>query len=332
VNAETRLEQMLFYAQVHAEDADEVSALLLDAFTRPHFTDASFDSERAVVLQELSAGAADPSDAVQDAVLAALFPEHPLGRPVGGSPDQIARLRLADVQAVHEAMVRDVPATLFCVGPRIPESLRRLRVVDAADLTPLESSPPVAGPPAPVGAVSSWPTGVEYCYVCCGARSPAAGSPDRPAYTVLAHLLGSSPSSLLYRELRDNHSVSYDFSAWDRGYREAGAWRVLIGTTPDNAERVTQIVADLLAQLAADGPRADDLAAARRQATMSLVLESEDPLGQARLIATVTASGTRPWSMDEEIDALNRVTASDVRAAAADIAGRLLITVRPSGK
>ncbi|RSS93852.1 insulinase family protein [Streptomyces sp. WAC05292] len=327
-NAETGLEQMLYYAQVHADDADEAATLLLRAFTAPGFTQSALDDEREVVLQELAAAAADPADAVQDAVLAALFPGHPLGRPVGGDPRQLRAVTLDDIRAAHAALV-NAPAALTVVGPRIPGALRGLP-------RGTRPAPAAAVPPAPLRPVSSpafaLPAEADYSWLCLGARSPRAGSPLRPAYTVLAQLLGSSPSSLLYRALRGERQLSYAFQAWDRGYREAGAWRVLIGTGPDQAGEAVEVVRGLLARLAERGPDAADLQAARRQAAMGLVLDAEEPMERARLTADRTAAGTLPWSPESEAAALRAVTADRVRAAAADVAAHLLVTVRPEAQ
>ncbi|MFI8101236.1 M16 family metallopeptidase [Streptomyces sp. NPDC086023] len=325
-NAETGLEQTLYYAQVHADDADEVAGLLLRAFTAPDFTAAALDDEREVVFQELAAAAADPADVVQDAVLGALFPGHPLGRPVGGDPGQLRAVTLADVRAAHTALV-SAPSTLVVVGPRLPRVLAGL----PRGTRPAPKAPALPAPEPGPGAVAAWPLDADYCWVCLGARSPEAGSALRPVYTVLAQLLGSSPSSLLYRALRGERQLSYSFQAWDRGYREAGAWRVLVGTTPQQADEVVGTVRGLLAGLAADGPAPEDLAAARRQAEVSLLLDTEEPLEHARLTADRTAAGTRPWSLDAETAALRSVTAGQIRTAAAHVAERLLVTVRPEG-
>ncbi|AVV44175.1 pitrilysin family protein [Streptomyces sp. ID05-04B] len=324
-NAETGLEQMLYYAQVHADDADEVAALLLRAYTAPDFDRSALDDEREVVFQELAAAAADPADTVQDAVLAALFPGHPLGRPVGGDERQLRAVTLDDIRTAHTALV-NAPSALVVVGPRIPAvlgDLPRGTRPAARDTLPLTAAQPGDR------AVAAWPLDADFCWVCLGARSPAAGSALRPVYTLLAQLLGSSPSSLLYRALRGEQQLSYTFQAWDRGYREAGAWRVLVGTSPAQADQVVDVVRALLARLADRGPDPEDLAAARRQAEMSLLLDSEEPLEHARLTADRTAAGTRPWSLETDTAALRAVTAEQIRAAAADVAGRLLVTVRP---
>ncbi|MFK8907900.1 M16 family metallopeptidase [Streptomyces sp. YS-3] len=322
-NAETGLDIMLFYAQVHADDADAVARLLHQAVLRPELTDAVLDTERDAVLQELAAAQADPGDVVQDAFLARLFPGHPLGRPVGGDVGQIRRLTLADVQEGHRTRFLTSAMTLVVVGPRLPrlDGLGRT-VAPTAVPAPARALPPLA----PDSAVD-WPD--EYGWVCVGARSAAAGDPGRRRFAVLAQLLGDSPSSPLYRRLRNQAGLAYSFACWDRGYQEAGAWRVLVGVEPGNGETVVGIVRDLLTELASAGPDPEDLEAARRQARMRLILDSESPLDHLRMVAQRSRAGTAEWSLAAELAALDSVDAAQVRAAAAEVLAGLTVAVRP---
>ncbi|QIY61175.1 M16 family metallopeptidase [Streptomyces sp. RPA4-2] len=325
-NALTGLEVMLYYAQMHADDAEDVAAALLRAVFEPVLDSHTLDRERAVVLQELAAAAADPSDVVQDAVLAGLFPGHPLGRPVGGEPGQLAAVTAQELTAVHRDRFVRAPGALVVVGPRVPRVLAEAAVHEAGQ--PTDPLPRV--PPAAKGAEDPLPDPGEanFTWLCFGARSPRADVAGRSAYGVLAHLLGSSPSSLLYRTLRSEHGLSYSFHAWDRGYRESGAWRLLIGTEASAAGRVRTLVDELLTGVAGQGPAPDDFDAALRQAEMSLVLESETPLEYAKLIAERTCSTGRVWSLEDEIAELRRVGVDDVRRAAAHVRRELLLTVR----
>ncbi|WP_339133922.1 pitrilysin family protein [Streptomyces sp. f51] len=325
-NAQTGLEVMLYYAQTHADDAEDVAAALLRAVFRPVLDSDTLDRERAVVLQELAAAAADPSDAVQDAVLAGLFPGHSLGRPVGGTPDDLAAVTAEELTAVHRDRFVRAAGALVVVGPKVPSVLAGAAVPDTegpAAPAPREELEP-AGPDDPLPD----PGEASFTWLCFAARSPRADAAGRAAYGVLAHLLGSSPSSLLYRTLRSEHGLSYSFHAWDRGYREAGAWRLLIGAEASAAGQVRTVVDVLLASVAEQGLAPDDFDAAVRQAEMSLVLESETPLEYAKLIAERTCATGRVWSLESEIAGLRQVGIDDVRRAAAHVRRELRMTVR----
>ncbi|MFD9564464.1 M16 family metallopeptidase [Streptomyces sp. NPDC059994] len=324
-NAETGLDIMLFYAQVHADDADTVARLLHQAVLRPELTEAVLDTERDAVLQELAAAQADPGDVVQDAFLARLFPGHPLGRPVGGDVGQILRTTLPDVLVGHRTRFLTSAMTLVVTGPRLPRLDGLGRTVPAAAIPPpAESLPPLAEPADPA---VTWPD--EYGWVCVGARSTGADDPRRRRFAILAQLLGDSPSSPLYRRLRNEAGLAYTFACWDRGYQEAGAWRVLVGIEPGNGETVVGIVREILAELASAGPDPDDLAAAHRQARMRLILDSESPLDHLRMVAQRSRAGTTAWSLATELAALDAVDAEQVRAAAAEVLGELTVVVRP---
>ncbi|MEU5539341.1 hypothetical protein, partial [Streptomyces sp. NPDC020362] len=150
------------------------------------------------------------------------------------------------------------------------------------------------------------------------ARAPARLTPRLRAFSPALR----SPTA------RPAHGLSYSFHTWDRGYREAGAWRLLVGAEASAAPRISSLVTDLLTTVAEQGPAADDFDAAVRQAEMTLILESESPLEYAKLIAERTCSAGHAWTVEDEITELHRVTVDDVRRAAAHVRRELLLTVR----
>ncbi|MBL1097950.1 M16 family metallopeptidase [Streptomyces coffeae] len=323
-NAQTGLDTILCYAQVHADDADLTAELLQRTVGDPQWSQDLLDGERNVVLQELTAAAADPSDVVQDAFLADLFGDQGLGRPVGGIPEELAALSLDDVRAAYHDGFLTAPMTLVVVGPRVPEPL-----VGAPSATADAARPASAVPVAPRKEVPRWPLDEEFCWVCCGGLAPRAGDPDRLSYRVLAKLLGSSPASLFYRAARNENGLSYAFQAWSRGYADTGVWRLLAGVEPRHAGQLVGLVKQLLDQMAHVGPTPAELEIARRQACMSMVLDWETPLERAKLVAQRIRAGRPAWSLTQELKELDSVTVDDVRRAAGRIADDLRITVRP---
>ncbi|MEV0266909.1 pitrilysin family protein [Streptomyces sp. NPDC050617] len=321
-NAETGLEQMLFYARVHADDADETSRKLLRAVLTPAWNGDLLRSERSVVLSELAAAEADDSDVVQDRFLSLLFAGHPLGRPVGGSCAEVEALELDAVTAGHRELFRSSPMTVFVTGPRVPAAFTGAPAPAHDCTAPARPVPPTADRAAPV----TWPG--KYAWAAIGSRSAGLADPDRHSFELLAHLLGGSPSSLLYRTLRSERGLAYMFQAWNRSYRETGAWRVLVGVEPGNGDAVVDTVRTVLEQ-AAEGLAPEDFDAARRQARFSLIVGHEEPIEFVRGMAQRTCAGTRPWSLDGELAALDTVTPDAVGRAAAHVLGQLTVAVSP---
>lgn len=333
-NALTALDGMVFHARVLNVDAPAVARLLCTALLDPKLDDALLRSERRVVQQELTAAQNDPADVVQDDFLAELFPGHPLGRPVGGVPAELDRLTLDDVREAHARSFVRRRLALISVGGLAPDALAEV----ASDVltTPYADQPltdePVALDPLTPGPDEhlDW-SGDGFSWLSAGGRAPALDSPDRYAYQVLSCLLGSSPSSLLYRRLRNDEGLAYAFQSWSRSYLEAGAWRVLVGGESRNGPALVAIVRELLQFLSTEGPGEQDLEVARRQALMDGLVDRESPTEHAIQLASRTRAGSVEWSMSQEQRALRAVGAQDVAKAAARILEQFTVVVRSRG-
>ncbi|MFJ9378735.1 M16 family metallopeptidase [Streptomyces sp. NPDC101455] len=326
-NAETGLEAMLFHSQVAAADASEAAVLMVRSVLEPAYDKRVFDTEREVVVKELATAAADPSDIVQDAAFEKLFPGHPIGRPIGGRTEELQTLNVAAVEEEHQSRFLRRPMALVVVGPRPVDGLDEL--LDA--LAPAESDV-VPAPFQPVPAPDLTPpgqAGPDFAWACLAGRSPSLDAGGQEAYAVLATLLGSSPSSLLYRKLRVEEALSYSFEAWNRSYTESGVWRLLAGVEPHAVGRLTGIVEDLLTELAEGRVPEEEFAMARRKSEMRLVTQAENPLERARLTALGTRSGTIDWSSERARAALREVTPEEIARAAGRLRGNLAVAVRP---
>ncbi|GAA2531931.1 pitrilysin family protein [Pilimelia columellifera] len=328
-NATTGPESLVVHAHVLTEDAERVADWICRAVLCPEITTAVLDRERRVVLQELAAAAADPWDAVQDAFLAALFAGHPLGRPVGGLEASLNATGVDHLADVHRAAL-SAPVTFASAGGLADAQITAALVRGGLGALPMgavaseaDDGPRVA---PPVGT-PSWPDG--FGWLIAGSRGPAATDPRRAAFQVLGHLLGASPASLMYARLRDDHGLAYNFRAWSRSYRDAGAWRFQAGVDTGNGPRVVEQLGECLGAVAADGPPADAHAAAVRQAVMGLVLECESPLDHAVAAASEHCLTGQTWNVDAEVSRLDRVQPAEVAAAAGEVLESLIVVTRP---
>ena len=98
-NALTAKEYTCYYAKVQDRDLPMAVEVLADMFTSSLLDPVEFDNERGVILEELSMAGDDPGDVANERFFEAVLGEHPLGRPIGGSPDTI---RAATREAVWE--------------------------------------------------------------------------------------------------------------------------------------------------------------------------------------------------------------------------------------
>ncbi|MFI6447994.1 M16 family metallopeptidase [Kitasatospora sp. NPDC050543] len=330
-NASTGPESLLFFAEVLNEDAPAVARWMADAVLRPELSTELLASERRVVLQELAAAAADPSDTVQDLFMAELFAGHPLARPCGGTVDSVGEATVAGLRDIHAHATTTRPLAFAASGGADPAALRQSvasSALAAVDTPAPPATPPQTSRPPMTGTHHTpdrWPD--RFCWFVAGARGPAVDDERRYAYTVLAHLLGASPVSVLYRRLRGEHALAYAFRSWSRSYSDAGAWRMMAGSEPDNAPRIVDVLREELARVAGGRLNGEDVEAARRQAVMEVVREAQDPLEHALTLANRRCVQGDPWDPEHEIRTIRRTSAAQLAAAAAEIADSLVVVV-----
>ncbi len=89
-------------------EADRMRGLTLDP--------AEFQSERAVVLEELSMGLDDPWRALSETVQAAVFERHPYRRPIIGHPDSLDAATVDDVRAFYDRFYHPANAWIVLAG------------------------------------------------------------------------------------------------------------------------------------------------------------------------------------------------------------------------
>jgi predicted Zn-dependent peptidase len=89
-NAGTDKEYTTYYCQVIDQHAVEAFSILADMVSHSLMEEPAVLSEREVVLEEISRSEDQPDDMVHDLFASTLFPGHPIGRPVLGSPGATA--------------------------------------------------------------------------------------------------------------------------------------------------------------------------------------------------------------------------------------------------
>ena len=100
MNAFTAQEFTSFYVRVPDTSLPLAIDILSDIVWSPAFRDEDVDCERQVILEEIRMRDDTPDDLVHDLFANAVFPDHPIGREVIGSPETIQAMSRADIARV----------------------------------------------------------------------------------------------------------------------------------------------------------------------------------------------------------------------------------------
>src|SRR5215471_11099677 len=129
---------------------------ILDLFGRlvvdPSFGQAELDAFKAARLKELSSEKASPVELARDTALETLYGKYPLGRPVHGTADSIAKITRNDVVYYHNRFYIANDAELAVQGDVIAEEVTKLARAKLGIWKKGEKVPATFLPPEPLAS------------------------------------------------------------------------------------------------------------------------------------------------------------------------------------
>jgi predicted Zn-dependent peptidase len=341
-NAATGKEHTCYYARVLDSDLPMAVDVIADMVTSARIDTDELETERGVILEELAMNDDDPSDVVHEQFAAAVLGAHPLGRPIGGTPDTIRAVPRDAVWEHYRWHYKPSTLVVSAAGGVDHDSLcEQVLEALAAGGWPLDSEAApegrrVPGLDLPAGTAGIPAAGVErsvrrsteQANVIVGSTSLTATDPRRFTLSVLNAVLGGGMSSRLFQEIREKRGLAYSTYSFASGHADTGVFGLYAGCTP---ARVDEVVALMVAEFErlADSPiSAAELERSLGQLCGGLVLGMEDTGSRMSRLGKAELVHGELLSLDESLERVRAVTAADVQELAADLASRPRTVVR----
>jgi predicted Zn-dependent peptidase len=324
LNAFTGKEHTCFYAHVLDGDLPLAVDLLADVLTDATMAPRDVELERAVVLEEIAMRADDPEDLLGEVFDAAMFGEHPLGRPVIGSAESVGSLSRGTLRGFWRRHY--VPARMVVAAAGNVEHARVVELVRAA--FPESGEAPGPGRPAeePPSAIGGAPVvhgeDTEQAHLMLGLPGLAQLDPRRPALEVLNTALGGGLSSRLFQEVRERRGLAYSVYSSTTSYRDAGQLSVYAGCQPDRLGDVARVVRDVLDDTLRHGLSEAEVARAKGALRGGLVLGLEDTASRMHRLGRHQVDLGRHRTLAESLAAIDAVRPAEVGAVADELRRR----------
>ncbi len=332
MNAFTTKEYTAFYVRTLGDDLDLALDILSDIVWSPALRVDEVDSERQVILEEVLMHLDEPADFAQERFADAMFPAHPLGREVLGDPKVIKAVTVDEIRqflAVHYRPANIVVAAAGQVDHgRVGDGLeRRFAGIPGGE------APRRLAPSDEVRPVDVTVRDTEQAHLVMGVRAPSRRAPSRFALALLNHVLGGGISSRLFQKIREERGLAYSIVSERAGFADSGAIVVSVGTAPDNARAVTDLVVAEFDAFATAGITAEELARAKGHVAADLLLGLEDSGNRMSRIGAGLLLFDEVLSVDEQLARIDAVTLDEVGELAGEVLGgrRVLAVVGPPG-
>ena len=243
INAYTTKEDTAFYAVFLNQYYDRSLELIADIVFNSTFPKHELSKEKEVIIDEINSYKDSPSELIFDDFEEVIFPDHPIGRNILGTPETIGSFSKDQIVRFMQRNYHTDQMVLCSVGKisfgrlvklveryfgEIPELLRRSR------------RDPV-GAYQPVTQIRKQDTHQAHCIM--GSTAYNATDKRRLNLVLLNNIMGGQGlNSRLNMSLREKHGYAYNVESSFTPYLDTGVLTIYFGTDPEKLTKSIRLV------------------------------------------------------------------------------------------
>jgi predicted Zn-dependent peptidase len=316
-NAFTSFDYTTFQILVPTEGTSKAFDLLEAMAFRSAFEPKEIDAERQVIFEESRIETDTPKSAIIRQLYGLVFPDHPYGRPVLGTPTTMDAANQAKLKAFNKQYYTPENMVLIVVGPVDPKQVRAMADATFGKRAKTGYRPPPAPPLSPLkGAACKMVTRPEQqAQLALGWQAPSLSSPDSFALDLVATILGGSESARLQRTLRDGERLVSGITVANASMTLSGIFYVHAQLEPADVGKARTRILEELGRLEQDGPTEEERQLAVTRAESDHAFSYETAGGVASAYGVAQLNGT----LEDElryVDRLRAVTREQIRDVA----------------
>jgi zinc protease len=326
-NAFTSYDYTGFFQRVPRDQLARMMEFEADRMTGLILKDENVLPERDVVLEEYNMRVANNPDArLTEQIMAALYLNHPYGRPVIGWHHEIEKLTREEALAFYRRFYAPNNAILVIAGDVEPAEVRpmveqtygkvaREPSIPARRIRPQEPEPTAARTVTLSDPQVEQPIVKRY-YLVPSATTAAPG--ESAALDVLAQLMGGGSNSYLYRALVVDHPLAVGASAAYQGTSLDESQFSIVASPKPGVEfaQVEQAIDEVIAKIVHDPAASEDLERVKTQLIAEAIYAQDNQATMARWYGGALTTGLSIEDIRSWPDRIRAVTAEQVRQAA----------------
>lgn len=319
INAYTSFDRTVYWIDVPNEGVASALDILSDAMMNSTLPEEEYVKEQEVIRREFAMGMDDPDRMIGQLMFRTAYQRHPYRLPIIGDMQVFDQLTRADVFHYYEA--RYVPNNLtFVVVGDVDADAIYAQLAEFFKDHPEQSLKPVyipAEPPQLGRREVNEEFVTELTRLAFAWHIPEITHPDVPALDLLSTVLGDGRSSRLYRQVREEAGLAFSLGAFSYTPGDPGILGIDATIEPENRVAAEQLILQIVAEIAAKGVTAEELAKAKKIVLSHSLGGLTTMRGQASdLGANWLVSRNLNFTRDY-LEAMQKVTLADVRRVAA---------------
>jgi len=317
LNAFTTEDHTCYYAKAGAAHFATLCDVLGDMYLNAQFAPADIEREREVIREEILMYHDNPGQHVQELLSEALWPEHPLGRPLTGTVQSISGLnreKFHDFRAKHY----NGRTTIVTVAGKVTHEKAMELMAPVFGALPAGRVPRCAKALDAGGTmrIKAIQQDLEQTHVAIGFHAFGRLDERRYALKLLSVILGENMSSRLFQKLRERHGFCYSVQSGVVSLEDTGALTVFAGLDPAKMEKALKLILEETDRIAARAPSRNELRKAQDYTIGQMLMGLESTTNQMTWMGESLLGYQKVLDPAEIENRLLAVTPEEVRTVA----------------
>lgn len=313
---------------------DEAFRLLGLALTKARLDAEPVSRIRSQILSGLARELQDPNTVASREWYRLVFPNHPYGTPVDGTPDSVKAIKVEDLRAYAKRQFGRDKLIISVVGDITPDQLGPLLDSTFGGLP--ETTPPLAVPdaqPAAAGRVAVIERNNPQSVAIFGESGVKRDDPDYYAAYVMNYILGGGGfASRLTEQVREKRGLAYSVYTYLQPLKHAGLITGGVATANARVGESLEIIRAELKRMAEQGPTDEEIRNAKTYLTGSFPLNLDSTSAIAGILTSVQFDYLGIDYLDRRNGLIEAVTADDIKRVAQRMLDPSRLTVVVVGK
>ena len=326
-------DRFALHAQMLSPKFEEALALAAEVLRHATLPADELEKERERVLKDIKDKTDSADEYVADLFNGLFFKGTPYALPPEGTQDSVKRITREDLLALQKQFISP-DGLLIVLSGDIDPARAAAAVGKAFGPQAWEASglkAPKLSIPAPMAASRSLEEKLnkKQAHIMLGWPAPAPSSPDYYACRILNSVMGEGMDSRLFVAVLDKRGLCYTVHSFMDRRVEAGAWRVYVGTRPENEKLALETVLQVAKGLSENGITPEELKSAKAYSKGIFQVARQDFGTEARVLANYEYWGLGAEGIDAYAKAVDAVTLAEVKRVAKKnlLTGQTSVTV-----
>ncbi len=321
INAYTGKEDTWIYGSFLNEYLDRSLELISDIVLNSTFPQKEIEKEKDVIIDEISSYKDSPGEQIFDDFEELIFENHPLGNPVLGSEESVAKLSRDHILDFIEKNYSSETMVLSVLGDYTLAKVKKLaeKYFESVKRSNTKKEKREEFKIYKPSDIEIEMDTHQVHYIVGGIGYSSADERRTPLHLMNNYLGGPAMNSLLNLEVREKHGIAYNIESSYQPYSDTGVFEIYLGTDKKMFEKSKKLVDKQLKKLRENKLGVNQLQTAKNQVLGQIALAQESGVGTMMGLGTSYLFYDRVDTLSEVFARINKVTAEDVLAVANEV-------------